>query len=307
MSADSERDVTASPTRRRRVPNRRGHGDRLRTELVRAASELLERLDSQEALSLRAVARQANVAPQSVYLHFSDRKALISAVFEARFADLLTELTAAAAGVTEPLARLRAICHTYCGYAIRHPGHYWVLFGTAGTPGWQPHELHGMEALTVLTDALRACTTGKEGEDVEDAAPAHAAICLWAALHGLVTLRRDRPSFPWPDLEDLIDALLQAHTALPNKGSRSERYPRRGGWGARRGEGSGGLELFARLGFVARGIAYVVIGVIGVMLALGIAKHEPDRAGAIEAIATKPFGYLLLDPGDRIRRTRLPV
>jgi hypothetical protein len=37
-----------------------------------------------------------------------------------------------------------------------------------------------------------------------------------------------------------------------------------------------------------------VIGVIGVMLALGIAKHEPDRAGAIEAIATKPFGYLLL-------------
>lgn len=210
MSGHSQHDAAASP--RRRVPNRRGHGDQLRTDLVAAASELLERLDSEEALSLRAVARQANVAPQSVYLHFSDKKALISAVFEARFADLLTELTAAGAGVNDPRARLRAICHAYCGYAIRHPGHYWVLFGTAGMPGWQPHELHGMEALALLQDAVRACTTGEDSKDTD---PAHAAICLWAALHGLVTLRRDRPSFPWPDSEDLIDALLLAHTSTP--------------------------------------------------------------------------------------------
>src|ERR1700724_2412128 len=58
--------------------------------------------------------------------------------------------------------------------------------------------------------------------------------------------------------------------------------------------GAGALNMFARLGFVARGIAYVIIGVIAVMLAFGVARHEPDRAGAIEAIAGKPFGYLLL-------------
>jgi len=48
------------------------------------------------------------------------------------------------------------------------------------------------------------------------------------------------------------------------------------------------------MGFVARGIAYIVIGVIAVMVAFGVARHEPDSAGAIEAIAAKPFGYLLL-------------
>jgi len=61
-----------------------------------------------------------------------------------------------------------------------------------------------------------------------------------------------------------------------------------------RAGGSGALNLFARLGFVARGIAYIVIGAIAVMVALGVARHEPDGAGAIEAIAAKPFGYLLL-------------
>jgi hypothetical protein len=58
--------------------------------------------------------------------------------------------------------------------------------------------------------------------------------------------------------------------------------------------GTGTLNMFARPGFVARGIAYVVIGVIRVMIAFGIARYEPDRAGAIEAIAARPFGYLLL-------------
>src|ERR1039457_1729560 len=77
----------------------------------------------------------------------------------------------------------------------------------------------------------------------------------------------------------------------------SRPYSRRrngNGYGARGTGGSGARNAFARLGFVARGIAYIVIGAIAIMVALGIAQHSPDRAGAIEAIATKPFGYLLL-------------
>jgi hypothetical protein len=69
---------------------------------------------------------------------------------------------------------------------------------------------------------------------------------------------------------------------------------RNGGSGSRTAGGSGALNTFARLGFVARGITYIVIGVIAIMVAVGVARHEPDAAGAIEAIATKPFGYLLL-------------
>jgi hypothetical protein len=66
------------------------------------------------------------------------------------------------------------------------------------------------------------------------------------------------------------------------------------GSGSRTAGGSGALNTFARLGFVARGIAYIVIGVIAVKVAPRVARHEPDTARAIEAIAAKPFGYLLL-------------
>ena len=211
-------------TTKRRTPNRRGEGARLREELITAASELLAGLDSEEALSLRAVARRANIAPQSVYLHFSDRKALLSAVYEARFADLTATLAAVAehteqSGLTGPAkayARLRGLCRAYCQYAQRHPGHYRVLFGTAGTPGWEPRQLAGMPALRLLDDAVRSCQSDPAPEQVPPHA-SHATICLWAALHGLVTLRRDRPSFPWPDLDELIDCLIIAH-ARPSGG-----------------------------------------------------------------------------------------
>ena len=80
--------------------------------------------------------------------------------------------------------------------------------------------------------------------------------------------------------------------------SRRRSYPRRdsrrGRYGTRRAGGSGAIDLLARFGLVARGIIYIVIGAIAFMLALGAAQHAPDRAGALEAIAGKPFGYILL-------------
>ena len=48
-------------------------------------------------------------------------------------------------------------------------------------------------------------------------------------------------------------------------------YSRRrsgGGSGSRAAGGTGALNMFARLGFVGRGIAYIVIGVIAVMVAV---------------------------------------
>lgn len=197
----------------RRSPNPRGEGARLRQDLIDAASELLAEADSAEALSLRAVARRLNIAPQSVYLHFADRKGLLAAVYAERFTDLTAELAAAVAQVEQSglpkrdkgRARLRSLCRAYCRYAETNPGHYRVLFGTADLELGRP--LDSMHALRMLDDAVRAY----QPDQPTGQAPLHATICLWAGLHGLVTLRRSRSNFPWPDLDEMIDCLITAH------------------------------------------------------------------------------------------------
>ena len=197
----------------RRTRNRRGEGGRLRGELVSAASRLLETISGEEALSLRAVARQAGVAPQSVYLHFANRRELMTAVYAVRFGELSAELSAAASAAEArgPGARLAAICHAYCDYGVRHPGRYRVLFGNAGAPGWEPEAMPGLATWSFFGAAVRDCLDTA----ADDASADGTAVCIWAALHGLLALRRDRPSFPWPDLNVLIDTVLAAHLHLP--------------------------------------------------------------------------------------------
>lgn len=54
------------------------------------------------------------------------------------------------------------------------------------------------------------------------------------------------------------------------------------------------LEPLAKAGFTARGAIYILIGVLALAIALGKPAPEADRTGALQAVATHPFGKLLL-------------
>jgi len=54
------------------------------------------------------------------------------------------------------------------------------------------------------------------------------------------------------------------------------------------------FEPLAKAGFIARGVVYILIGVLALAVALGKPAPEADRTGALQAVATQPFGKLLL-------------
>jgi hypothetical protein len=55
-----------------------------------------------------------------------------------------------------------------------------------------------------------------------------------------------------------------------------------------------GVDVAARVGLAARGLLYVVVGILAAHVALGDRGEKADRKGAIDAIARQPFGKLLL-------------
>src|SRR5262245_27973685 len=122
------RPPVASRARHVRVRNPRGQGGRLRDEIVDAATRLLAADVDNEPLSLRAVAREVGVAPQSVYLQFATRSDLLLAVVERLFGDLQRRIDQAAQDLVDPAARLRVHCLAYCEYGLASPGHYKLLF-----------------------------------------------------------------------------------------------------------------------------------------------------------------------------------
>lgn len=62
----------------------------------------------------------------------------------------------------------------------------------------------------------------------------------------------------------------------------------------RRGATGRWMTLLARLGYTVKGVVYVVIGWLAVMLAIGHGGKATDQSGAIQTINNLPFGKFLL-------------
>jgi hypothetical protein len=63
---------------------------------------------------------------------------------------------------------------------------------------------------------------------------------------------------------------------------------------ARATRNSRAVETLARVGLAARGLTYLIIALIAAQIALGGTAQSADQHGAIEDVASRPFGRLLL-------------
>jgi len=218
--------TVAAPRRR----NRRGDGERLRLDLLAAAADLVTQTGDASALSLRAIAARVGVAPPSVYLHFPDVTAVKVALAQQWFADFAAVRDAAAAGITDPATALLVRCRTYAHYALSHPGPYRLMFGPglpANANAEADPETPSLRAFDSLVASIRRCQD--TGAAPAGGDPRRLAIHVWTALHGEVTLRMDRPNFPWPDLDDMVNELVAnlVHLAQPLSQTRDAPFRRR--------------------------------------------------------------------------------
>jgi uncharacterized protein DUF1206 len=63
---------------------------------------------------------------------------------------------------------------------------------------------------------------------------------------------------------------------------------------SRQAANSPAMAWLARAGLAARGLMYVLIGIIAIQIALGSSHQQADRAGAVRLVASTPFGSVVL-------------
>jgi len=195
-----------------RERNRRGEGARLRDEILAGATELLERTGgSEEAVTLRAVAREVGISAPSIYAHFADRQAIVDAIVNGAFSDFNGAIQAASDAAAlaggGPRARLRAMGAAYLEFAAERPNRYQLLFERRNLigVGSEANRLIRIESFDLLVASVQACIDA--GISASDD-PARDAVAIWAALHGFATLRSFRPQFPWPDTDTMLDRIV---------------------------------------------------------------------------------------------------
>lgn len=196
-----------SPARGR---NPRGQGARLKEDIVSVTLRLLDELGDDQALSLRAVARELGIAATSVYIHFADRDQLVLATLERFHRDLVRAIEQAEAGPADPVAKLRARVLLLGEWVHRHPGLYKVLHES--TLNQRTSMAFKQELADRTTAAVQRCMDAGLAP-ADD--PATVSLDLRAAVHGAVSLRINQPDLPWTPLEEQVDRFLIKLVGIP--------------------------------------------------------------------------------------------
>lgn len=198
--------MKTSPKTRQRNP--RGEGARLRDEIVEAATRLVD-ANGSEAVTLRAVAREAGISAPSIYDHFADRDQILNAVIQHCFAELIAEITAARDAVQDPVDRLSAGCDAYLRLAERQPRRYALLFRRPvlrHETAYGAQDETGALAFQTLVEGIAHCAAEGRSTSTE---PFNDATALWAALHGYASLHTTQTGFPWPDHQDTLTRIIR--------------------------------------------------------------------------------------------------
>lgn len=185
-------EVNVAPARTR---NRWGEGDRLRGEILDAASRQLSGLGGEDGLTIRGVARAAGIAPASIYQHFADRAALVRGLLEHEFARLRAQLLDADGQppADDVVGRVRAQLGAYCAFALDNPGHLRLMLSggtTRADTGTAPRGPLA-DIIAVLAEALTRCA---DAGHVLRLPADRAAVILFVGVHGRVALHLSNPS-----------------------------------------------------------------------------------------------------------------
>lgn len=178
---------TTVPTRSRKKRETYHHGD-LSRALVEAAIELISKGNS-EQITLREVSRRVGVNHRAVYRHFKDLTALLAAVAEQGYRQLLETLRAAleSARRSPPDKRMEAMATAYVGFAIDHSAHYRIMFGRRLNEDDRFPVLEELvqEAYTLIEQEI---TGGIEAGAFVSRPRRELVFSFWSLAHGFASL-----------------------------------------------------------------------------------------------------------------------
>lgn len=187
------------------------HHGNLREALVEAGIDLAQ-AGGEDAVTLRAVSREAGVSHNAAYRHFTDRDALMRALAAralTRWARLVEKRIAEVGkrrGKEAAWGRLNAAGRAYVEFAVSSPGLFQLACrSTLGSVEPDGPVAHPYAQLSERLDELVQVGA------ITPVRRADAEIAAWSAVHGFAMLVRDGPLREVPEAErqELLEEVLR--------------------------------------------------------------------------------------------------
>jgi AcrR family transcriptional regulator len=171
--------MTPGPAQRARTPSAE-----VERSIVDAAEHLLVTAGP-DALTVRAIAAGAGVAPMSVYNHLGGKNGVFDALLVRGFDGLSAAM--ADVGSDDPFEDLAEAGRRYRRFAREHPSHYALMFERS-VPDYTPSAVAMARAYATFEQLAALVERAMDRGAIADGDAAEVAQRLWNACHGAVSL-----------------------------------------------------------------------------------------------------------------------
>lgn len=139
-----------------------------------------------EALSLRALAREAGVSATAPYRHFPSKRCLLAAIAQRGFEELTRRMSANLGEISSHEDRFVAMGLAYVEFAVANPVAYQLMFGSvlADFSDYEKLQLAAETSYDQLLDELKQLI---EAQQLDISALELGAI-VWSGVHGMAAL-----------------------------------------------------------------------------------------------------------------------
>jgi AcrR family transcriptional regulator len=186
----------------------RGCGHERPEEILCAARQLfLEH--GVENVSTRQIAARVGISQTALYVYFKNKEEMLDQLSNAALCKLGAGLQKVDAECCDPIEYLRRALGGYVRFGLEHPDEYRLAFmlrdGHRKADGIDHKASPVGKALFVamanrIAEGVAAGKLRSAGKT-----PDGIAQSVWAAIHGLVSLRLAYPDFDWLPIDDQID------------------------------------------------------------------------------------------------------
>ena len=156
------------------------HGD-LRNILIKVALEEIEKSDH-EKLSLRSLAKKANVSPAAPYRHFSDKEALITALINEGEKKLFQGYEQIMILDLPALEKVEAACHAYIEFTLKHNQLFRLMLTNTSTEHFENNS--DKNSFILFEQMILAASKPLSTKELRIL-----TISIWSGIHGLASLR----------------------------------------------------------------------------------------------------------------------
>lgn len=163
------------------------HHGNLKETLLETAYRLVDS-EGVEAVSMRALAREAGVSSAAPFRHFPDKPSLLDAIAHKAGEEVERRLDEAAAECSDALTQFRAITVAYVRYAAEHPSLFALIHSRSPLFGRFLGRVDDERRLKLIALIVEGQNAGL----IPEADPELIALTSEALTHGLAHMIADR-------------------------------------------------------------------------------------------------------------------